>query len=293
MRERARPSPWNQARVISETLALAEREHFKVNIIEAFDQPWKRALEGAVGGYWGIFDRATGGLKFSFGGSVSEHPHWAWQALAGVALAVLSFGGALAAERGKGNAAYLWARIAALTFLPAVLFGWTIETVAVESFGFGSGLRSLAFAATAAAAPVICAIACAAGRGVPVFSSLLGRGREQPDRLDCALGGTLIALMLVSVEAALGLVFDPRYRDIAFAPLTAAVLPFLVVLVSTPRPAGPRAVAETVAAVVLALSGGYILFNEGFANWQSVWFCVGLFGLAFILAQARDAPSSG
>ncbi len=293
MRERARPSPWNQARVISETLALAEREHFKVNIIEAFDQPWKRALEGAVGGYWGIFDRAPGGLKFSFGGTVSEHPHWAWQALAGIALAALSFGGALAAERGKGNTAYLWARIAALTFLPAVLFGWTIETVPVESFGFGSWLRSLAFAATAAAAPIICAIACTAGRGVPAFSSLLGRTGKRPDRLDCALGGTLIALMLVSVEAALGLVFDPRYRDIAFAPLTAAALPFLVVLVSTPRPAGPRAVAETVAATVLALSGGYILFNEGFANWQSVWFCAGLFGLAFILARARDAPSSG
>jgi glucan 1,3-beta-glucosidase len=293
MRERARPSPWNQARVISETLTLAEREHFKVNIIEAFDQPWKRALEGAVGGYWGIFDRVPGGLKFSFGGTVSEHPHWAWQALAGIVLAALSFGGALAAERGKGNAAYLWARIAALTFLPAVMFGWTIETVPVESFGFGSWVRSLAFAATAAAAPIICAIACTAGRGVPAFSSLLGRSGKRPDRLDCALGGTLIALMLVSVEAALGLVFDPRYRDIAFAPLTAAALPFLVVLVSTPRPAGPRAVAETVAAVVLALSGGYILFNEGFANWQSVWFCAGLFGLAFILALARDAPSSG
>jgi len=293
MRERARPSPWNQARVISETLALAEREHFKVNIIEAFDQPWKRALEGAVGGYWGIFDRAPGGLKFSFGGTVSEHPHWAWQALAGIALAALSFGGAVAAERGKGNAAYLWARIAALTFLPAVLFGWTIETVPVESFGFGSWLRSLAFAATAAAAPIICAIACTAGRGVPAFSSLLSRSGKRPDRLDCALGGTLIALMLVSVEAALGLVFDPRYRDIALAPLTAAALPFLVVLVSTPGQAGPRAAAETVAAVVLALSGGYILFNEGFANWQSVWFCAGLFGLAFILARARDAPSSG
>jgi glucan 1,3-beta-glucosidase len=107
------------------------------------------------------------------------------------------------------------------------------------------------------------------------------------------LGGTLIALMLVSIEAALGLVFDPRYRDIAFAPLTAAALPFLVVLVSTPRPAGARAMAETVGAAVLALSGGYVLFNEGFANWQSVWFCAGLFGLAFILALARDAPSPG
>ena len=40
-----------------ETMALAKRENFRVNVIEAFDQPWKRALEGAAGGYWGIFDR--------------------------------------------------------------------------------------------------------------------------------------------------------------------------------------------------------------------------------------------
>ena len=65
MREGARPSPSNQARVIEETLALAKRENFRVNVIEAFDQPWKRRLEGSVGGHWGIFDRATRQPKFS------------------------------------------------------------------------------------------------------------------------------------------------------------------------------------------------------------------------------------
>ncbi len=37
-------------------LALAKREKYRVNVIEAFDQPWKRALEGTVGGHWGLFD---------------------------------------------------------------------------------------------------------------------------------------------------------------------------------------------------------------------------------------------
>ena len=46
--------------------------------------------------------------------------------------------------------------------------------------------------------------------------------------------------MLVAVEAALGLVFDPRYRDIPFAALTAAAMPFLVLLLTTKRPAGRR-----------------------------------------------------
>jgi hypothetical protein len=44
---------------------------------------------------------------------------------------------------------------------------------------------------------------------------------------------------------------------------------------------------------MLALSAGYIVFNEGFANWQSVWFCAGLIGLAVMLARARVAPGSG
>ncbi|HKM88761.1 MAG TPA: beta-(1-6) glucans synthase [Xanthobacteraceae bacterium] len=293
MRESARPSRSNEVRAVTQTLALAQRENFRVNIIEAFDQPWKRALEGTVGGYWGVFDRTTGGPKFSLTGPVSDHPHWRFQALAGVLLTALTFGGAFASGRGKGLSISLWPRIAVLSFLPAVLFGWTVETVAVESFSLGSWLRSLAFAATAAAAPIVCAVACAAGRAPPTFSCLLGHTGERRDGIDWALGGTLVALMLVSVEAALGLVFDPRYRDIPFAPLTAAALPFLVLLVSTPRPAGSRAIAETIAAAVLAASAVYIVFNERFSNWQSVWFCTGLIALAFILARARGAPGSG
>ncbi|HML08845.1 MAG TPA: beta-(1-6) glucans synthase [Xanthobacteraceae bacterium] len=293
MREGARPSPVNQAHVILETLALAERENFRVNVIEAFDQPWKRALEGAAGGSWGIFDRATGAPKFSFAGSVSDHPHWVAQALAGIALAALAFSGAFAAGRRKGFSAYLWPRIAALAFLSGTLFGWTIETVPVESFSIGSSLRSLAFAATAAIAPVVCAVGYAAGRASPPFSELLNGSGRRRDWLDWALGGTLIALTLLSVEAALGLVFDPRYRDIPFAPLTAAAASFLLVAIPIPRPAEPRAVAESVAACVLALSAGYIVLNESFSNWQSVWLCTGLICLAFILARARDVPSPG
>ncbi len=56
MREGALPSPSNQARVIQDVLALAAREKFHVNVIEAFDEPWKRALEGTVGGHWGLLD---------------------------------------------------------------------------------------------------------------------------------------------------------------------------------------------------------------------------------------------
>jgi exo-beta-1,3-glucanase (GH17 family) len=293
MREDARPSPYDQARAILDALAVAKTENIRVNIIEAFDQPWKRALEGAVGGYWGIIDRATGEPKFSFtGGFISNHPDWPLQALAGIVLAVVTFGAAIAGGRGKEFPAYRWAQIGALALVPAVLVGWTIETVLVESFSPGSWMRSLAFAAVSALAPVVCAAGLAAGRRIPAFALLIGGQRGRADILDWLLGGTLIALMLVAVEGALGLVFDPRYRDIPFAPLTAAMVPFLILLIATRRLDGTRAAAESVAGGAVALSAGYILFNETLANWQSVWFCAGLLGLAAILLSARDVPSS-
>ncbi len=297
MREGARPSPSNQARAVIATLALARRDKFRLNVIEAFDQPWKRALEGAVGGYWGIFDRAAKGPKFPLaGGTVSDHPYWAAQALAGVIVAALAFAGALVAGRNNKHTPMLWARITVLTLLPAILVGWTLETVVIESFSVGSWLRSIAFAAVAAVAPIVCAVACGAERQPPGFAALLRRAGERRDALDWLLGGTLIALMLLAIEAALGLVFDPRYRDIPFAPLTAATIPFLIVIVSVPWASGVRGRAEALAAAVLAASAAYIVFNESFANWQAVWFCAASLALAVALAftrtSAQDAPSS-
>ena len=64
MREGALPSRTNQARVVSEILDLAKQENFRVNLIEAYDQPWKRQLEGTVGGYWGLFDSVQRALKY-------------------------------------------------------------------------------------------------------------------------------------------------------------------------------------------------------------------------------------
>ena len=290
MREAALPSPSNQARVISETMTLAERENFRVNVIEAFNQPWKRWLEGATGGYWGIFDRATGAPKFPFSGIVSDHPSWLLQALAGVLLAAVIFAGALVGAGGKPAVPYLWPRVALLSFLPAALFGWTLERILIDSFSPGTWLRSIVFTTTAAIGPAACAAAIAAGRVQPAFAALLGGRRGTRDALTLILTGSLILLTLLSVETALVLVFDPRYRDLPFAPQSAGVIAFLALARSTPRPMGKRAAAETLAAAVLAVCAVYIAINETVANWQALWLCAGFVGLAFILSRGRDAP---
>jgi len=289
MREAALPSPSNQARVIGETMTLAQRENFRVNVIEAFNQPWKRWLEGATGGYWGIFDRATAAPKFAFSGIVSDHPHWLLQAFAGVLLAAIIFASALAGAGGKPALPHLWPRIALFSFFPAVLFGWTLERIPIDSFSVGTWLRSTAFAATAAVAPAACAAAIAAGRAQPAFAALIGSRRGTRDALGIVLCGSLIALTLLSIETALVLVFDPRYRDLPFAPQSAGVIAFLALALFTPRPAGKRAAAETLAAAIIAVCAVYVAINETVANWQALWLCAGFIGLAFILSWARDA----
>ena len=106
-----------------------------------------------------------------------------------------------------------------------------------------------------------------------------------------ALGALLIATALLAVMTALGLVFDPRYKDFPFAPLTAAAVPFLLHTLTMPRPAGARGAAEILTALVLALAVPYIAINGSFANWQSLWLCAALLALAVTLVQVRDARS--
>ncbi len=108
---------------------------------------------------------------------------------------------------------------------------------------------------------------------------MLGPAAERiRDPLTLLAGAIMIATMLLAILSALGLVFDPRYRDFPFAPLTAAAVPFLTHSLVMPRPDGGQVparfgAAERAGAAVLALSVPYIALNEGLANWQSLWLC--------------------
>ncbi|MBV9562881.1 MAG: beta-(1-6) glucans synthase, partial [Bradyrhizobium sp.] len=83
MRDGALPSRIGQARFMAEILDRARRENFRVNVFEAYDEPWKRQWEGTVGGYWGLFDGWHRGLKYPADIAVSEHPSWKLQLAAG------------------------------------------------------------------------------------------------------------------------------------------------------------------------------------------------------------------
>ena len=87
-RQTAVASRVNEARYLREFLRYAATVNMPYNVIEAFDQPWKRAQEGTAGGYWGIFD-AQARPKFAMRGPVVEEPRWWAGWLAGAASAGL------------------------------------------------------------------------------------------------------------------------------------------------------------------------------------------------------------
>jgi exo-beta-1,3-glucanase (GH17 family) len=291
MREGALPSPANQARVIQDVLALAKREHFKVNVIESFDASWKRASEGTVGGHWGLLDGATRQPKFVWGEAVSNHPGWRWLAAGGVALAVLTFAAAFAAGRRRAIPAQLWLAVTANALAGGLLAGWAVENVGLESLGLGLWVRSLALVAAAIVTPMIASAAVMARTPMPPLAAVLSFGAQRKrNRLTAALGLMLVVAVVLSLQVALGLVFDPRYKDLPFAPLTAVIVPLFVHGLSVARGPGRRGAAETAGAVLLALSVVYIVPNESFANWQSLWLCSAFVALALTLLRVRGAP---
>jgi hypothetical protein len=173
-----------------------------------------------------------------------------------------------------------------------LLVGRAIENVPLESLTTGDWLRSLTMVALAVAAPLTGAAALARGASVPSFARLLGPAPLRPKGVDLVLGLALIVLAVVAVQVALGLVFDPRYKDFPFAPLTAATVPYLVLAVLQRQRAGTRGIVETMFATLLGACAIYIALNETLANWQALWFAAVLLGLAVSLLQARDALGS-
>ncbi len=295
MRDGALPSPANQARVLHDILMRGKRENFRVNIIEAFDQPWKRYLEGTVGGHWGLVTDVPRARKFTWGEPVSNHPYWRRQAAGGIAFAALVFAVAFAARRGgspKPEATFaVWFAIAAIAAVAGVTIGWTIENVPLESLGAAGWLRSTFLVLAVIVSPVLCVAALVRRSAAPGFARMIGPAEIRVrSALPRALGWTLVLLCILAIQTALALAFDPRYRDFPFAPLTGAAVPFLLLALLVPGAAGKRPAAETVAAIVLAVAAAAIVAVEGFANWQALWCCAALAAVALTLARVRAAP---
>ncbi|MEJ2528784.1 MAG: glycosyltransferase [Gammaproteobacteria bacterium] len=79
-----------EAKFLRRFLQTAEKEGYIYYVMEAFDQPWKRSLEGSVGAYWGVYD-VERHAKFEFVKPIVGLPQWQSLAVISMLLAAIMF----------------------------------------------------------------------------------------------------------------------------------------------------------------------------------------------------------
>jgi exo-beta-1,3-glucanase (GH17 family) len=84
----------SEADFVRRMAKLAAEHDFDYNIVEAFDQPWKSALEGTVGAAWGVMEaervHGDGVMKFPMTGPVPQVADWPIRAGWAIALGVVA-----------------------------------------------------------------------------------------------------------------------------------------------------------------------------------------------------------
>jgi glucan 1,3-beta-glucosidase len=284
------PSPANQARFIREFAGAAARHGVRYNAIEAFDQPWKRRLEGTVGGFWGLLD-ADARPKFPLRGPLpparDAATGWAAAGVGAIVLLVLGW-----APRRLGGA-FLFAAGGALGIGAAAQWH-AVRTACRDAFecAVGGGFSVLAFAAAS-----LCALAIARrldGRPGAVPAPVVDIARWL--RTDASawstservLGALRFAVLFGAAFVALGLAVDPRYRDFPLAAFAAPAAGYALLAWLTGAAARAASVGreERVLAAVLALCAPVVVWRETLANVDAlVWVALGL-----LLAAAGGLP---
>ncbi len=90
IRRQAVASPANEATFLRRFIQRAEKLGYIYYIMEAFDQPWKRVTEGAVGSYWGVYD-VERQPKFPFTSPIVDVPEWRILSGISIAIALITF----------------------------------------------------------------------------------------------------------------------------------------------------------------------------------------------------------
>ena len=259
-RDTAEPGRVNQARFVRGFVQLADRLGWQYNLIEAIDQPWKRNNEGAVGGYWGLFD-ADRQDKGVLTGPVSDVPQWRlwWVVSAALLVATLILAGRPRTPRAALAVPWLGA------VAGASLACWARQVMAEARYlgewawMIGLGVLSLVMLADAALR--------------------LGARRENP-LANWRAYWALVAGFGMAVET-LWMVFDPRYRDFATAGLLVPVLCLLW------RPASLPSPTARLLALVCAVGVPLQLLREGWHNPYAWGWAVLTGAMAWALAPKR------
>ncbi len=257
------PGPREQALFVQRLQERMSALTLDYNLIEAFDQPWKRQLEGAMGGAWGLLN-ADAQPRNATWGRLPSDPR-AQAALVGLLAGLLAGAGLAWLGCGRGTARSPTGTGLALC----------CSASAGLSLGWHAGdlthwLRSAVEWALAGTA-FLTALA------VTLQSMARCVAPMRPHSVSHTIA--LRLLLFVLGMQALALVFDGRYRPLPAGLVAAPALALLAVRVLGLRL--PVFREDRLLAAVVLLCAPALLFLEGPANRQA-W----LLGLAWVALAA-------
>ena len=254
------PGGVEQSQFVSELLARGSTLNY--NLIEGFDQPWKRSFEGAMGGYWGLFD-AVGQPRVALRGSVVEDARWWRGPLAGL------IGGAV------GMILAVLARVRAT---PLVLAGALLGAlVPVQWLMMQQWDRSPLEQALSA---LLAAISTAA-----TLVAFLPKLTKTHDLI------RLVVLFAAST-AALVLLLDSRYRPFPWWWFLAPTAALLALRASAWESTFKASNEAHLLATVLAVCAVLIALTEGWRNAQALSYCALLLTLAVVATWPSRTKTS-
>ena len=239
-RWRAVPSRVNEARFFREFMAFVDRSHLPYNVIEAFDQPWKRALEGTVGGYWGLYDDDLND-KFGYAGPVVEEPRWWIGLVCGGALAALfALVGVVRGSRsasaiaGRALAGFTIGAIGAAQIRHIVFANRDADEWLMTSVATGLALVTAAFVCEQVAAWLEDARREPGGLRAATMAAALTRSSTAL-ATTARINGVLQAVWLIVVTIVnLLLIYDARYRDFPSLLVAPVVLGYAALALTRP-----------------------------------------------------------
>jgi glucan 1,3-beta-glucosidase len=172
-----------------------------------------------------------------------------------------------------------------------LLFGLAAVNLPMEGEIANDRLRGVAMLVLALVVPMVASYALGRGDRLPGFAPALDPSRWRRSKLvEVVTAALLAATMVATIHVALGLVFDPRYKDFPVAALLGPVVALAIVALCGNQELSRPGNAEHAAAAVLTGSAVFITLNEGIANWQALAFAGLLLLLALTALRAKAAP---
>lgn len=299
------PGRVEQARFLRELLQRtsgANGAALDYNFIEAFDQPWKRSFEGAMGGYWGLFD-PNGQAHAAMSGAVTEDARW-WRgglgALVGAAVGAvwgalwIRFGrlqrGGATGQVQRGGLTLVFPALACATLGALAPVQW----VMVQQWDRTSFEQGISAALTVVGALVVWVSALRWMKALGVQGGLqtghdgssvrLARWSIPLADIEHAVR---FALLFAAASAALVLLLDPRYRPFPWWWFVAPAASLLALRVAGCAIDTSVAYKQQVLATFLAACALGIAIAEGWHNAQALVYCA----LLLVLSGAAAWPS--